>query len=211
MNAKQMWERHGQTYPAGSVIFEAGEQSREMYVIQTGQVQVSIWEKGQERVVAKLGPPDFFGEMAVLNGSPRSATVSTVGETRMLVFDPQSFANLVRGNPDVAIKMIQKLSQRLQTANDRVAQLLVMDPIERVLVYLIEVAGRDGFARGEQVSLQVTANDIMTHVGLPLGTVEKVIEQLQKDRLVQRRERVMLVPKPTVMQRLVDERRARRK
>jgi CRP/FNR family transcriptional regulator, cyclic AMP receptor protein len=209
MTPAQMWERHGQTYPVGNVIFEAGDQSREMYVIQSGEVQISIWEKGQERIVARLGAGDFVGEMAVLNGDPRSATASVSKETRMLVFDPQSFANLIRGNSDVAVRMVKKMAGRLRTANQRIAQLLVCDPVERVLVFLAEVAERDGFERGKQMSIQANANDIVVHVGLPLSTVEEVLVGLERDRLLTRRDRVMLVPTVLQLKKLISDRQAR--
>ncbi len=207
----QLWQRHGQTFPVGNVIFEAGESSREMYVIQSGEVQISIWDNGQERLVARLGPTEFFGEMAVLNGEPRSATVAVTKEAKMLVFDPQSFASLVKGNPAVAVKMLKKMAGRLRAANQRIEQLLVHDPVERVLVYLAEVAGRDGFARGKQMSIQICANDIVAHVGLPLPTVEKILVGLEHDKIIQRRDRVMLVPTVAHLNKLIADRRAHRR
>ncbi len=185
--------RYGQTFPTGNVLFEKGETSRDMYIIQSGGVRITIWSEGQERTVARFGPGDFFGEMAVLTGEPRSASAQVEGDSKMLVFDPQSFAELIRGNQDVAVRMVKKMAERLARANHKIENLLELDPIVRVLTELIEVGERDGMERGNAVSVTLTANDIVTHIGLPLATVDGVLEQLQRAKLIQRRDRVMLL------------------
>jgi CRP-like cAMP-binding protein len=103
-----------------------------------------------------------------------------------MVFDPQSFAALIRHNSDVAVRMVRKLAERLGAANARIEALLVVDPLVRVLTYIVERARKDGFERKGGLSVPITDNGIVTHVGLPLDTVRGVVEQLERARAVRR-------------------------
>jgi CRP-like cAMP-binding protein len=182
----KLWQSYGRVFPRGTALFERGDTSREMYVIVEGSVRISVWKDGEERTVAMLTAGEFFGEMAVLNGEPRSASAHVEQDAKIMVFDPQSFAALIRHNSDVAVRMVRKLAERLGAANARIEALLVVDPLVRVLTYIVERARKDGFERKGGLSVPITDNGIVTHVGLPLDTVRGVVEQLERARAVRR-------------------------
>lgn len=182
----KLWLSYGRVFPRGTALFERGDTSREMYVIVEGSVRISVWKDGEERTVAMLTAGEFFGEMAVLNGEPRSASAHVEQDAKIMVFDPQSFAALIRHNSDVAVRMVRKLAERLGAANARIEALLVVDPLVRVLTYIVERARKDGFERKGGLSVPITDNGIVTHVGLPLDTVRGAVEQLERARAVRR-------------------------
>jgi len=96
----------------GTVLATEGEPGREMFVIGDGKASVSI--KGKE--IATLGPGDFFGEMALLDQGPRSATVTVEDDSVLYVVDPRGFSSLIEQNPTVTRKILRVLAQRLRTA-----------------------------------------------------------------------------------------------
>ncbi|GDY14282.1 hypothetical protein LBMAG53_31600 [Planctomycetota bacterium] len=98
------------SYPAGSTVFSAGDIGRVMYAVKTGKVSVSI--DGQP--VDYLGEDEIFGEMALLENLPRSATVMAVEETTLVEIDEVQFLNTVRQNPYFALQMLKILSARLR-------------------------------------------------------------------------------------------------
>ena len=110
--------------PAGSVVFREGELGREMFIIQKGRVRISLQIGGKEREVAVLEKGDFFGEMALLDQSPaRSATATAMDDVELLQLRSTDLDHLLRRKPEIAIRMMMKLSERLRESNRRFEEL----------------------------------------------------------------------------------------
>ena len=114
----QLFWKFGKDFPKGTVLFREGELGRDMFIIQKGKVQV--WKRvgSGEKVLAELGEGEFFGEMALLMGMDRSATVEVIEDSKILVVTPQTFESLLRSNIDIALKMLRKLAARLRALDD---------------------------------------------------------------------------------------------
>ena len=100
--------------PAGTVIFEEGSSGTEMFGIVEGEVEVRL----PNGVVRKLGPDDTFGEMAVVDSSPRSATAVAVTDTKLAVIDRHRFLFLVHETPMFALQVMSSIAERLRGASD---------------------------------------------------------------------------------------------
>lgn len=112
------------TYFDGEVIVEEGERTRDMFVIQSGEVRISKRVKTQDVELARLGQGDFFGEMSLLESLPRDATAHAVGETQLLVVSAGALLVRMRRDPTFAFEMLHRLSGRLRTLNARLVQVL---------------------------------------------------------------------------------------
>ncbi|RME29004.1 MAG: cyclic nucleotide-binding domain-containing protein, partial [Deltaproteobacteria bacterium] len=112
-----LFEKFGREFPAGTVIFREGDVGNEMYVIQSGKVNITKEVRGVEKVLVTLGPGAFFGEMAIINQKPRSANAVVVEDARLLVIGPKTFDTMIRSNVEIAVRMIKILAQRLQEAD----------------------------------------------------------------------------------------------
>ena len=111
-------------FPAGAVIFREGDLGREMFIIQKGHVRITLAVAGREQEVAVLEKGDFFGEMALLEQSPaRSATAVAVDEVEALQLRSTDLDLLLRRKPDIAVRMMTKLSERLRETNRRLEEL----------------------------------------------------------------------------------------
>ncbi|MDD5563164.1 MAG: cyclic nucleotide-binding domain-containing protein [Thermoanaerobaculaceae bacterium] len=111
-------------FPAGAVIFREGDLGREMFIIQKGHVRISLSVGGREQEVAVLEKGDFFGEMALLDQSPaRSATAVAVEAVEALQLRSTDLDLLLRRKPDIAVRMMTKLSERLRETNRRFEEL----------------------------------------------------------------------------------------
>jgi CRP/FNR family transcriptional regulator, cyclic AMP receptor protein len=99
--------------PAGTVIFEEGADGAEMFGIVDGEVDMRL----PNGAVHRLGADDTFGEMAIVDGSPRSATAVAVTDTKLAVIDRQRFLFLVQETPMFALQVMSSLGERLRAAN----------------------------------------------------------------------------------------------
>jgi uncharacterized membrane protein len=112
-----------QDIKSNSTIFRAGESGDSLCLIESGRVRVSVVdEEGQLVVLAELGAGDFFGEMALIDGKPRSADATVIEDARLAVLSRKDFLTFVRGNPDVAIEMISAVSHRLRRTDELLRQ-----------------------------------------------------------------------------------------
>ncbi|HTG93307.1 MAG TPA: cyclic nucleotide-binding domain-containing protein, partial [Pyrinomonadaceae bacterium] len=100
-------------------LFNAGEKGDAMYLIQTGRVQISIRDEDKNQVVlAELAQGDFFGEMSIIDGRQRSADASVLEDATLAVLSRDAFLTFVRTNPDVPLRMLSSLSERLRRTDD---------------------------------------------------------------------------------------------
>ena len=114
----QLFWKFGKDFSKGTVLFREGELGRDMFIIQKGKVQVRKRVGSGEKVLAELGEGEFFGEMALLMGMDRSATVEVIEDSKILVVTPETFESLLRSNIDIALKMLRKLAVRLRALDD---------------------------------------------------------------------------------------------
>lgn len=110
-------------YPQDAAIIEEGEEGEGLFVILSGRVKVvKGLAGGGERVLATLGSTEFFGEMALLDGYPRSASVIALEDTRCLILSRWDLFILLRRDPEIAIHMLGILSQRLRNVQAMISE-----------------------------------------------------------------------------------------
>ncbi len=112
-----------QKYENGEVIVRQGEVGDCMYVIEAGKVEVVLEQGGAEIRVAVLGSGDFFGEMALLEGEPRAATVRALGNAYVRTVERRDFFGRIHEDGAFAIRLIKKLSDRTRQLETKLAQL----------------------------------------------------------------------------------------
>ncbi|MGD2067655.1 MAG: GGDEF domain-containing protein [Gemmatimonadota bacterium] len=112
-------ESHG----PGEIVVEIGEPGHSLFLIVEGQVQVLFPGRSRDFELARLGPGDFFGEMAVLNDKPRSATVRAVEGCRVIVLSKEDLHEILLTTPDVAVQLLGELSGRLRATDEHIGDL----------------------------------------------------------------------------------------
>ena len=113
----------------GDVIFKQGAFSGQMYVVRRGKVRIFRDHEGKETTLAALGPGEFFGEMSVIEGEPRSATAQAVGETELEVIEADDIKRVV--GDDIVWQMLKRMSSRIRETDEALEQLSVQDTIRR--------------------------------------------------------------------------------
>ena len=109
--------------PAGSVLFRKGDPGGAMYLIEGGRVRIHIHDDdGHEVTLAELAHGDFFGEMSILDGKPRSATATVTEDARLAVLSREGFHAFVGRTPQVALSMLAAVTERLRHTDEMLRQ-----------------------------------------------------------------------------------------
>jgi len=172
----QLAQRFGKSFAEGTVLFREGDEGREMFVIRSGKVAISKRVRDMEKQLSTLGPGEFFGEMSLLTRKPRTATAVVTSDAHLLVIDPKTFEAMLRGNAEIAVRMIKMLADRLDEADLQIENLLLRDPDSRVVHYLMRAAGR-GRKAGSGVVVPLQIADLPAILGIE---PEQLKESLQK-------------------------------
>ena len=191
--AVQMWERSfAKDY---TVVREGHAGSGYMYVIREGQVSVSKLSKdGREMVLDFLGPGDFFGEMSLIDGEPRSASVRTLRATRMFVLSETVFLTALRASPELALSLIRELSRRLREVDEQVGGLYFQGVGERTRRALLRVAQEPAPSQGFRITPQLTHQQIADMVGIHRETATRAVKELVSEGWLRRDGKRYLVP-----------------
>jgi len=121
------------TFSKNTIIISEGDNSDSMYVVLSGKVKVFLSDdEGKEIIINILKEGDYFGELALLDESPRSASVMTLGESKLAVLSKTAFDECLKANPQIALQVIKGLSLRLRNLTDNVKSLALMDVYGRV-------------------------------------------------------------------------------
>ncbi|MCD6498639.1 MAG: Crp/Fnr family transcriptional regulator [Deltaproteobacteria bacterium] len=187
-------ERFGRHFPTDALLFREGDLGREMYLIQSGRVQISRFIQGRTSVLADLGPGDFFGEMALLNHRPRSATAMAMEPTIALVLDADTFKAMITSNAEIALRLLEKLAHRLEMANTQIELLLVQDANHRVVYTLRKMAELTGKPQGAGILIPTSVPELAGRLGLDEDQVRTSILRLQEARLVRATANGFLIP-----------------
>jgi CRP/FNR family cyclic AMP-dependent transcriptional regulator len=124
-NEEQLFWKFGKSLPKGTVLFREGDLGREMFIVQQGKVQVRKKVGSTEEVLAELSAGEFFGEMALLIGQDRSATVEVIEDSKLLVISPETFASLLKSDIEIALKMLKKMAARLRALDEHLEAALL--------------------------------------------------------------------------------------
>jgi CRP-like cAMP-binding protein len=182
----QLFQRFGRAVPAGTTLFREGDEGATMFVIQTGLVRISKRSKDGTKTLAVLGPGEFFGELAILNQKPRSATAEVVEDARLLVIDARTFEQMVVGNTEIAVRLIKKLARRLDNADALIEILMHRDPKARVILGLSREAEHGGIENEDgSVLVPLGRQDLAEQVGLTVAEVGDVLARLGRLQMVQ--------------------------
>ena len=178
MRLRQEFE---QTLEPGEIVFDEGDPGDQLYVIQSGEVELSRTEAGGQRVVARLSAGDFFGELGVVLGQPCSTRAIVISKTRVLCLDAATLEGMCLGEPEIAIRMIRVLAARLIDAERRLAVLGVDDllrPMVRALVRCAAPNGELGSGIANEVRIPGTLRSLAEEAGLTLLETHRAVHQL---------------------------------
>ena len=181
-----LFQRFGKEFARGTVLFSEGEPGKEMYVLQTGRVTISKQVRDVEKVLAVLGPGEFFGEMAIISNKPRNASATVAEDAKLLVIDPKTFEGMIRGNSEIAVRLIKKLAERLSEADAQIENLLHSDPSSRIVHQILSTAQSRGRTLEEGVEIDLPVRELPRQIGVGEPAIRSMLDRLTRAGLIER-------------------------
>ncbi|MEQ9363027.1 MAG: cyclic nucleotide-binding domain-containing protein [Leptospirales bacterium] len=171
-------------YQAEDMIFCENEPGYELYIIQGGRIKITKMLDGQEVMLAVLQPGDIFGEMAILDNKPRSATAMVAEPASLLAINKANFEGMVKAQPQLATKLITLLSERIWTAYRQLANLMISDATGRLYDTLLTLAEKNHvrIAARASYNFDIGGKDLLKMVGLDPLKDENLLMELLKNR-----------------------------
>ncbi|WP_022873694.1 Crp/Fnr family transcriptional regulator [Nesterenkonia alba] len=164
----------------GKSIFHEGDAGDELYFIVSGKIKLGrSTPDGRENLLAVLGPGEIFGEMALFNPAPRTATATAVSETKLAGLKHENLREVITRAPEVSIQLLQALAKRLTRTNESLADLVFSDVPGRVAKALLDLADRFGRPApdGILVAHELTQEELAQLVGASRETVNKALAE----------------------------------
>jgi len=192
------------SFRKNEVIFHAQEPGNALFVIKCGRVKISMDDRsGREVILRIFEAGDFFGEMSLLDGEPRSATVSSLEPCQALILSRDEFLRFIPRHPEVVMKMLTALSQRLRKADEQISRLVFADAYEKVASVLMDIIGERKIPLniGAEVPLSLTRKELADLAGLSRETLTRVIADFQRAGLVRIEGRRMAIVSPAKLKR----------
>jgi CRP/FNR family cyclic AMP-dependent transcriptional regulator len=180
-----------QKFAKGAMIVSEGDAGDALYVVRSGEVKVVLsGEDGREVILHVLGVGEHFGELALIDGRPRSAHVVSTHASSLLVLRRADFRRQVEQNPQVAWGLMVELSRRLRQADGTIGSLVLLDVPGRVAKVLLEHA-----TPGEPATLvkQLTHQTIAQMIGASRETVSRAMAEFQDKGLIAVQRRVVTI------------------
>ncbi len=163
-------------YTAGEIIFHEGDAGMALYIIEKGEVKIVLGSaEGKEVVLSLLGPGDFFGDLALLDGEPRSADAVAMETSELLILQRQDFLRFVAEQPHVAVNFMAVLSRRLRRVDQLVHDAAFLDVRTRLVRRLLDLAQTRGQAgpQGVVIASRLTQSDLANMVGATRESINK--------------------------------------
>ncbi len=165
-------------YKKNTIIFNEGDESDSLYIIKTGRVKIFLHgENGKEIVLNLHGPNEYFGEMALIDEGPRSASVVTIEPTRALILKRNDFESYLEKYPYIAINLIKVLVRRMRLLTMITGNLALLDVYGRIVRTLLSMSKTriDGTSI---VTERLTHQDIANRVGASREMVSRILKDM---------------------------------
>jgi CRP/FNR family transcriptional regulator/CRP/FNR family cyclic AMP-dependent transcriptional regulator len=174
-------------YRKNATIVHVDDPGNAMFIIKSGLVKVTIEdEAGREMILRMLYSTDFFGEMALIDGLPRSATVTAQEASDVLIIYREHFVGIIENSPKILLNMAAVLSRRLRATDELIRSLAFFDvygKVARVLLTLATEKGRDT-EHGTVIDLRLTQQELAELAGMSRETMTRTLRAFQQAGVV---------------------------
>lgn len=187
----------------GELLFRAGDVGDGCYRIQTGLVKIVVAsQQGEERIISLLGPDAIVGELSMIDGRPRSASVVAISDCSLSFVSRAKFQKCADAHPELTSYLVRTLARRLRAADDALAAttfLSVKARLARALFNLVEYVGENDGGGRIQLRLKIGQGDLAAMAGVARENVSRTMSEWRKRDIVTRSSDYYCINDPTAL------------
>jgi len=194
-------------FPRDTVLFFQGDPSDSLHLIVSGSVKVyQTSEQGRERILKILSPREIVGELAMLDGQPRSATVAALDDTETLSISRRDFEKFVAEHPEFLWKVVETLCEKVRHVSGEMMEMSFREVPYRLLRLLVQLCDQHGQAspEGTRIGIKLTSADLAGMVGASRESVSRLLAQFQDQGLIRLDRGQLVVPDPKALSRALE-------
>lgn len=194
-----------ESFGKDTAIFFQDDRSGALYVVLSGAVKVyQTADDGKERVLNTLGPGEIFGELGLLDESPRSATVATLEPTEVLALTSKDIRALVKEEPEVLWKIVEALCDRIRELTTEALDVSFRSVPYRMLRMLIQATNKHGKLTLEGMQVMIDAKHLASQVNCGVDQATGILQRLADAGLLKIHRDHLLVPDPNALARALE-------
>jgi len=193
--------------PAKTVVFFEGDRADAFYIVVSGSLKVyQTTQDGREKVLNTMGPGEIFGELAMLDGKPRSASVETIEAAELIVMARTDFRELATATPSILWGVLEGLCERLRSLNDLQLDVAFQDTPYRIAKAVIKLADKHGEKTddGWRVRESFGVRNLADMAATTPARVSRVLEKLEDDGLIRTGKDDLVVPDLAALKRAIE-------
>ncbi|MEO0254473.1 MAG: Crp/Fnr family transcriptional regulator [candidate division WOR-3 bacterium] len=174
-------------YKKGEIIIEEREKGDSIYIINSGEVKVSLFsEDGKEITLTYLKEGDFFGEVGFFGEEERTARVTAIKDTDVTIFHREDLLYNLMKHPEILISIIKEMAERIKKTNEKLSSLVFLDVSGRIARYFIEKAEKEGEKIGEYIFIKENfkIKEIASAIGSSRESVSRIINELKRINVI---------------------------
>ncbi|HMK88854.1 MAG TPA: Crp/Fnr family transcriptional regulator [Methylocystis sp.] len=189
-------------YDERALVLDFDDQSSDVYFIVSGEVRVLLrTAAGKEFIFGDLGPGQFFGEMAAIDGGERSANVTALTNAELCIMPASVFKSVVFSSPEICERLLKMLTQRVRAMNARLFERSVLDLRHRLYAEILRLAHpRKGVEGQLIVSPPPLQQDLAARIGCRREQVSREINLMIDEGLAEKEKGGLVIPKPSALE-----------
>lgn len=171
------------TYKKNEVIFHEKDPGSVLFILKSGAVKISVCDRnGKEDILKIIYPGNFFGDMSLLDGKHRSATVSAMEKSVSLIIQREHFLSLISNHTNLVMNMLATMSRRLRKTDEKIASLRFADSYGKVAKVILDLAEEHGTRADGKivVDLDINRQAFADHAGTTRETATRILNEFQK-------------------------------
>lgn len=179
------------TYQKGEMVYLQADEGGKLYVLHKGQVKITrLAASGKEQVIRVLGPGAFMGELSLLSPAPMTDNAEALETTTICLIEGRKLKSLMLESPSIALKVIEELSRRLESAEELIEGINLLPVEQRLAQALLKLAGE-----ADEIVLRMKKSDLASQIGMSQETLSRKLSNFQENGLIelegQRRIRIL--------------------
>jgi CRP/FNR family transcriptional regulator, cyclic AMP receptor protein len=192
-----------QTFESGATIIEQGDETTTVYFLLSGTVHVLDYSRSHRAVTyASLKDGDMFGEMAAIDGMPRSAWVCAISTCKVICLPGTTFLNLLKSNNDICLKILKMLSSRLRLSDEKLTDVSLFGTEQRICIELVRMSKLDATDQNNvyQIKQMPTQANFANIIGSTRETVSRILAKLRDDSVIIKTDNGFVIPDRTQLE-----------